>query len=184
MQPTVVVSTDFNGLSADGSAEEGYALDLINNVLPVIESGYNLSHLPNDRAFAGLSAGGTRAAQFLFNNPKTFDNYGIWTSTDAFGPTADLSNPDARTRLALHVGIGIQDPRPARHGGLARLATTDIPFTMDTVNGVHSWDVWRQLLVVYASDVAFAHTTTAVTHTARRRARWHVAAAGRYAKLA
>ena len=48
----------------------------------------------------------------------------------------------------------------ARHEGLARLATSDIPHVRDDVNGVHSWDVWRQELAIFAARWAFRHTTT------------------------
>ncbi|MDA0168392.1 Ig-like domain repeat protein [Solirubrobacter taibaiensis] len=164
VQPLVVVATDFNGQPAiNGSSEEFYARDLIANVFPLLESRYNISPLPNDRSFGGLSAGGARTGRLLFQYPETFGYYASWSSTGAFGPTIDMSNPGARTRLALHVGIGRQDPGVERHQGLARLATTDIPFTRDDVNGVHSWDVWRQLLVFYMTKVSFRHTTTAVS---------------------
>ena len=164
MQPAVVVATDFNGLPAvNGVEEDGYPPDFLNNVVPFVESKYNVSHLANDRAFGGLSAGGGRGGSLLFKYPTTVGYYGIWSSTAAFGPAIDMSNPDARTRLALHVGIGNQDPGTARHEGLARLATTTIPFTRDNVNGVHSWDVWRQLLAIFAAKHAFRHTTTTLT---------------------
>jgi enterochelin esterase-like enzyme len=164
LQPVVVVATDFNGLpSVNGVDEDGYPPDFLNNVIPFVESRYRVSHLANDRAFGGLSAGGGRGGSLLFKFPTTVGYYGLWSSTAAFGPTIDMSNPDARTRLALHVGIGNQDPGTARHEGLARLATTDIPFTRDNVNGVHSWDVWRQLLAIFMSEHAFRYTTTAVT---------------------
>src|SRR5512136_994040 len=114
---------------------------MINNVIPFMEANYNVSHLANDRAFAGLSAGGGMGGRLLFQHPTTFGYYGIWSSTGAFGPTIDMSNPDARTRLALHVGIGSQDPGTARWEGLARLATTDIPFVRTDFNGVHAWEV-------------------------------------------
>ena len=163
LQPTVVVTTDFNGLPVvGGSAERGYSLDLIDNVIPFVEKKYNVSDESDDRAFGGLSAGGGRAGDLLFNFPTTFGYYGIWSSTGAFGPTIDFSNPDARTRLALNVGIGTQDPGVLRHEGLDRLAATDIPFTRNDVNGVHSWDVWRQLMANFAEKIAFAHTETAV----------------------
>lgn len=168
MQPTVVVSTDFNGLpTIDGVQEEGYAQHLLNYVVPLVEGSYNVSDEVNDRAFGGLSAGGGRGGRLLFEHPDTFAYYGIWSSTSAFGPTIDMSEPTARDRLALHVGIGIQDPGTPRHEGLARLATTDIPFTRDDVNGVHSWDVWRQLMAIFAADYAFAHTSTELTSTGR-----------------
>ena len=163
LQPAVVVMTNFNGLpSVNGSAEEGYVRDLLDNVIPFVESRYRVSTQGNDRAFGGLSAGGGRAGVALFKYPTTFGYYGIWSSTAAFGPAIDMSHPDARTRLALHVGIGIQDPGVARHEGLARLAASDIPHVRDDVNGVHSWDVWRQELAIFAAEWAFRHTTTTV----------------------
>ena len=131
--------TNFNGLpSVNGSAEEGYVRDLLDNVIPFVESRYRVSTQGNDRALGGLSAGGGRAGVALFKYPTTFGYYGIWSSTAAFGPAIDMSHPDARTRLALHVGIGIQDPGVARHEGLARLAASDIPHVRDEVNSVRS----------------------------------------------
>ena len=168
MQPAVVVATDFNGLPrVDGSVDEGYAQDFLNNVVPLVEAQYNVSTASNDRAYGGLSAGGAKAGRLMFEHPGSIGYYGIWSSTDAFGPNIDMSEPTVRTLLGLHVGIGIQDPGAARHAGLARLATTDIPFVRNDVNGVHSWFVWRQLMEIFAADIAFAHTTTTVSNTGR-----------------
>ena len=87
LQPIVLVSTNYNGLPrVNGNSEEGYAQDMINNVIPFMEANYNVSHLANDRAFAGLSAGGGMGGRLLFQHPTTFGYYGIWSSTGAFRP--------------------------------------------------------------------------------------------------
>ena len=64
MQPAVVVATNFNGLP---NGNPGYQNDVLNRVIPFVEANFNVSHNAADRAFGGLSAGGSRANQLIFN---------------------------------------------------------------------------------------------------------------------
>ncbi|MDA0168389.1 alpha/beta hydrolase-fold protein [Solirubrobacter taibaiensis] len=158
MQPAIVVATNFNGIPG-GNA--GYLADVVNNVIPFVESKFNVSRQSNDRAFAGLSAGGSRAGTILFTAPTTFGYYGIWSSSP-FGPTVDVSNPDVRTRLGLYLGIGNQEGNGTAtfHNNLQNLVSHNIPFTVDTHDGIHSWYPWRYLLAKFGANVVFRHTTT------------------------
>ena len=85
MQPAVVVATNFNGLP-NGNA--GYQTDVLTRVIPFIESRYNVSHNASERAFAGLSAGGSRANQLIFNATTSFGYYATWSIGTGGAPPA------------------------------------------------------------------------------------------------
>jgi enterochelin esterase-like enzyme len=164
MQPAVVVSTNFNGLP-NGNA--GYQNDVLNRVIPFIEANFNVSHNPSDRAFGGLSAGGSRANQLIFNATTAFGYFATWSIGTGGAPAAGsplYANPDLKTRLGLVVGGGRFDSITVSKATLEqRLTDNGVPFVDDTIDGGHEWYVWRKLLRDYAAGVAFRATSTTVT---------------------
>jgi enterochelin esterase-like enzyme len=162
-EPMVVVMTDFNNLGTcaifDGSC---YATDLKDNVIPFVNSHFNVSTDPDQRAFAGLSLGGLMANFLLFNDTTLFGYYGSW-SIGAFGAPAATSplwqNPDLKTRLGIQLGGGEFDELtiPGINSYEQTFETNGIPFTSDIVTGGHEWYTWRQLLYNYLTTVAFKH---------------------------
>ena len=100
----LVVMTNFNGIPGES---DGYRAEVLNNVIPYVEANYNVAHSADDRAFAGLSAGGSRANNILFNATTSFGYYGVW-SIGLGGAPASTSplwqNPDLKTRLAIQSG--------------------------------------------------------------------------------
>jgi enterochelin esterase-like enzyme len=168
-QPMVAVMTNFNGLP-NGAA--GYRADLLDNVLPYVEAHYNVSREANDRAFAGLSAGGSRANDILFNAPTAFGYYGVWSIGLDGAPASDSplwQDPDLKTRLAIQSGGGLFDSItfPNTNTYLALMASNGVPVATDFIEGGHEWYTWRQLLHDFAVTLAFRHTTTTVTAPAR-----------------
>jgi enterochelin esterase-like enzyme len=168
VQPMVVVMTNFNNLGScavfDGSC---YAQDLTGNVIPFVEAHFNVSADSNDRAFAGLSLGGLMANFLLFNDTTVFGYFGSWSIADIGAPatTSPLwQNPALKTRLGLEIGGGNFDSLtvPAIDTYEADLGSAGIPFTDARVDAGHEWYTWRQLLLDYATGVAFRHTTTSV----------------------
>jgi len=164
MQPAVVVSTNFNGLP---NGNPGYQNDVLNRVIPFVEGSFNVSHNAADRAFGGLSAGGSRANQLIFNATTAFGYFATW-SIGTGGAPADGSplyaNPDLKKLLGLVVGGGRFDSITVSKATLeARLTANGVPFIDDTIDGGHEWYTWRKLLHDYAAGVAFRTTKTAVT---------------------
>ncbi len=162
MQPAVVVATNFNGLPG-GNA--GYQTDLLTRVIPFVESNYHVSHNASDRAFAGLSAGGSRANQLIFNATTSFGYYATWSiGTGGAPPAGDAryANPDLKKLLALVVGGGRFDSitLPGKTTFEQRLTDNGVPFLDDTIDGGHEWYTWRILLNHYAGGVAFRTTRT------------------------
>ena len=164
MQPTVVVSTNFNGLP-NGVA--GYQTDVLTRVIPFIEANFHVSKNANDRAFGGLSAGGQRANQLIFNATNQFGYFASWSIGGSGAPAATSplwQNPDLKNRLGLVIGGGRFDSItiPSKTTYEAQLTTNGIPFLDDTIDGGHEWYTWRLLLNHYAASVAFRQTSTAV----------------------
>jgi enterochelin esterase-like enzyme len=165
VQPMVVLMTNFNNLG-DGNPFDptAYRADLLDSVIPFVEANYNVSHSANDRAFGGLSLGGLRANDLLFNATSSFGYFATW-SIGSFGapPAGDAlwQNPELKTRLGIHIGGGLFDwlTVPGIYDYEATFAANGIPFVEDVMDGGHAWHVWRQMLHDYASTMAFKHTT-------------------------
>ncbi|MEO3926862.1 alpha/beta hydrolase-fold protein [Micromonosporaceae bacterium B7E4] len=161
-QPMIIVSTDFNGLPG---GNQGYADELRNNVIPFVEQNYRVSPRPEDRAFGGFSAGGSRAFTILYDNTDLFAYHAAWSWG---GPAATQAQTDRMKAVAggIHIGTGLQD----RLGNIAQnsllrvaaLRAAGVEVVEYNVNGVHTWDVWRQMLDNYLRNVAFRTTTTSL----------------------
>jgi enterochelin esterase-like enzyme len=163
IQPMVVVMTDFNNLGTCAIFDAScYATDLTHYVIPFVDSHFNVSSDPDQRAFAGLSLGGLMCNYLLFNDTTVFGYYGSW-SIGALGapdPTSPLwQNPDLRTRLGIQIGGGEFDSLtvPAINTYLGTFETNGIPVTTDMVIGGHEWYTWRPLLYNFLTTVAFQH---------------------------
>ncbi|MEV4536739.1 alpha/beta hydrolase-fold protein [Asanoa sp. NPDC049518] len=162
-QQMVIVSTDFNGLPG---GNQGFANELRNNVIPFVEQNYNVSNRSQDRAFAGFSAGGSRAFTILYDNTELFGYHAAWSSG---GPVANQAQIDRMKAIpgGIMIGTGLQD----RLGNIAQAsiaraaALRAAGVTLDEYNvpGVHTWHVWRPLLNHYIRNVAFRTTTTGLT---------------------
>ncbi len=163
MQPAVVVSTNFNGLP-NGNA--GYQTDVLTRVIPFIESRFNVSHRAADRAFGGLSAGGSRANQLIFNATTSFGYYATWSIGTGGAPAAGsplYANPDLKKLLGLVVGGGRFDSITVSKSTLEqRLTDNGVPFIDAPIDGGHEWYVWRLLVHDFAGSVAFRQTSTTV----------------------
>jgi enterochelin esterase-like enzyme len=171
VQPMVIVMTDFNNLSCPGETSQAcYATDLTSNVMPYVQSHYNVSTDASARAFAGLSAGGRIANNLLFNDTSLFDYMGSWSiGENGAPPPTDptWANPALKTLLGLQIGGGLYDmiTNPPVFTFATDLSAAGIPYKMDLVTGGHEWYTWRQLLYDYLTTMAFKDTTTSVTTT-------------------
>ena len=156
VQPMVVVMTNFNGLP-NGVA--GYSTDVVDNVIPYVEAHYNVSAKPDERAIAGLSAGGARVNDLLVNHTSEFGYYSIMSPGGGFPATLTSAQAAAmKSVLALQVGGGLQDPiRANLTTEESELTAAGVPFTDDSVNGGHEWYVWRILLRDFLTQMAFHH---------------------------
>ena len=145
IRPMVVVMTNFNGIPG---GTNGYRLDVIDSVIPAIESMYRVNNNPDQRAFAGLSAGGSRAANILVNSPWEFGFIGIW-SMGGLTQSNLLPNLDAiRMVRGIDISVGAMDfTYNSAVQSMAALDYYGIPYTgLVTPGDCHTWYFWREAL--------------------------------------
>lgn len=163
IEPMVVVMPNFNNLGSCTNQDLScYATDLRDYLLPYVNEHYNVSDDLAQRAFAGLSAGGSRANYLLFNDTDLFGYYGSWSIGNRSVPADDSplwDNPALRNLRGIQVGGGLYDSItvPSINTFETSLETHGIPFTNDMVVGGHEWYTWRQLLYNFLTTVAFKH---------------------------
>lgn len=166
IEDTVVVTTNFYNFDS-GSTEEGttlyaaYAEALRTVVLPLVEDAYHVSTERADRAFGGLSMGGGISTHLLQNDADLFGYFGIWSGAQlGLGDIAadELANLDSA--LGIHVGSGEQDYLAGIGEGSAQraLAYRQLGLRVDehSMDGGHTFQVWRTMLHDYLENVAFA----------------------------
>ncbi|MFK4098771.1 alpha/beta hydrolase-fold protein [Streptomyces sp. NPDC019531] len=174
MQPAVVVMPNGSGITM-GS----YTTEITGTVLPYIEQHYNIGTDAADRAFAGTSAYGTQANNFLFGDTGAFGYYGVWspasgapavTVTGSGDTPVDeaYKKPALKKLLGVHLAIGQQDlggnaPMMTAITEREGLINAGVPFTYYSVGGGHTWALWQRTLHDFLSRVGFRATTTKVT---------------------
>jgi enterochelin esterase-like enzyme len=132
-----------------------YERELLEEVIPLVESKYRAAPGAVNRAVAGLSMGGYQAGAFAFHHPERFGSIGIF-SAGAHGPAADaavVSFAKDTKRLAAGAGIfwivsGDQDPAlkdAQRLDSLLEQNGVKHEFSV-AANAGHTWNLWRQAL--------------------------------------
>jgi enterochelin esterase-like enzyme len=152
------------------AAMKGFADELLNNIVPLIEGNYRVLANAGNRALAGLSMGGGQTFFVGLGNKDKFGSLGIF-STGLFGgigrgpggagPTAGgtfdaeeqmpglLSNTKSFNDAlrVFYISVGEQDPRlePTRKA-VADLQSHGSRVTFASFPGGHEWQVWRKSL--------------------------------------
>lgn len=140
-EPAVVITTNTNYL---GAAASGYP-NLRDIVLSFVESNYNVSTHPTDRAFAGLSAGGFVTMNLINYDPTLFGYYGPWSG----GMRVNNATPNLGVPYILFGGgrwdFGLPNP--------TQVAALDNGFIENVVvAGAHDFNAWNQLFTTWARD--------------------------------
>jgi hypothetical protein len=140
-EPAIVITTNTNYL---GSAAAGYP-NLRDVVLPFVESTYNVSTHPTDRAFAGLSAGGIVTYNLINYDPTLFGYYGPWSG----GVGVRNTTPNLAVPYILFGGgrwdFGL--PNANQVAGLTNGFVENV-----VVAGAHDFNAWNQLFTIWARD--------------------------------
>ena len=162
------------GYSSAGMA--GYANELLNNIVPFIESTYRVQTNAESRALAGLSMGGGQAFFVGLGNKDKFANIGVF-STGVFGGinsapggrggaaasfNAEEQIPGLLTNAksfntslkAFYVSVGEQDPRlePTKKT-VADFKSHGLNVEFASFPGGHEWQVWRKSLHDFAQRI-------------------------------
>jgi enterochelin esterase-like enzyme len=145
-----------------GAAQTGelqlFGKDLLDDVMPLVESTFKVSKRPDDRAIGGLSMGGGQTMNVAFNRPELF-RYVVMMSPAA-GPQAVQQYPQIfkdpsvinKQFKLFWIGVGKDDMSVGPNVKLfeAELTKAGINHTFKVSDGRHEWTVWRHNL----NDVA------------------------------
>lgn len=140
--------------------------NVLNYIIPFMESNYNVSSEVADRAFCGLSMGGMTTTHMYFDHPEAFGYFGIFSGTDmsAVSENENLDSPlvmiaagtlDVATRT-------IMDNPPDRQikveDLIDYLKANDFTNFKDygLLPGSHDWFVWSSCFEKFASEICWS----------------------------
>ena len=134
-----------------------FAQDFVADLMPTIEKTFRVSTRPEDRAIAGLSAGGAATINTAFTRPDLFRYMVIMSAggqnLETLYPKFFADNAAAAKQMKL-IWLGVGDGDFALNGmkGLDALLTKhDIKHTFVLRPGFrHEWRLWRQDLSEFA----------------------------------
>ena len=129
--------------------------NLMENIIPYIETKYGVSKEPADRGFCGLSMGGLTTTSVYSTLADQFGYFGPWSATN--GGSLNLEEvPGADTPEAIMFGYGCMDFGKGGYPAFGNnLAKAGIPYTDYEVGGAHDWGVWRELFTIFAKNFLF-----------------------------
>jgi enterochelin esterase-like enzyme len=162
------------GYSSAGMA--GFANELLNNIVPFIESNYRVLANAENRALAGLSMGGGQAFFVGLGNKDKFGSIGVF-STGLFGGIAApggmgsgaggtfnaeeqvpglLTNAKSfnNSLKVFYISVGEQDPRlEYTKKAVADFKSHGLNVEFASFPGGHEWQVWRKSLYDFAQRI-------------------------------
>jgi enterochelin esterase-like enzyme len=130
-----------------------FARDLLEDVMPLVESTFKAARTPENRAIAGLSMGGGQAIHLAFSRPELFRYVALMSPAadgrvDAAYPAFFRDSTAANKRFKLlWLGAARQDRITGTGADFDSLLTRrGIRHTYDLRAGRHEWTVWRHQL--------------------------------------
>jgi enterochelin esterase family protein len=136
---------------------EAMAREVLNTIIPFIESSYPVRRDASVRAIAGLSMGGGQSLEIGLGHPEFFGWVGGFSSGapsgDLDGRFATLLAAQARKsgvpRL-IWIGVGRDDALLERNSKFeAWLGARQVPHEWHVTDGGHEWPVWRGYLTEF-----------------------------------
>lgn len=142
---------------ASAPAFTAFEGDLLNDVIPAIESRYGTSTRRVDRALAGLSMGGGQTLNFGFGNMDTFAWIGGFSSApNTKSPTELVPDPAAAMEKMklIYLSCGNKDGLIRISQGLQRhLKENEVPHIWNVDGHGHDGTHWRNNLYYFAQKL-------------------------------
>jgi enterochelin esterase-like enzyme len=141
---------------ASAPAFATFERDLLDDVIPVIESSYSTRTNREDRALAGLSMGGGQSLNFGLAHLDRFGWVGGFSSApNTKPPTELLPKPEAAKQLKLlWLSCGNQDGLiPISQGVHAYLKEHDVPHVWHVASHGHDAAEWEQALYYFVQKL-------------------------------
>lgn len=160
IEPTVVVTmgNHFTGTSLGfGSYNQANAArNLVETILPLVESRYNVSSEAQGRAYGGFSYGGMTGGVVVRNYPTTFGYYGHFSGNPSLTQANydDIAAAVGPNGMSVFLGNGIfEGSLNAQNAVAENYRARGIPATTAQVPGAHDMMTGGQLFTIYARDI-------------------------------
>jgi len=153
------INGDGTGIPPKGAGQFGgdaalYERDLIEDIIPMIDSRYRTNADRKHRAIVGFSMGGGQAGRFGLRHLETFSRVGILSAGMAGGadtePLSTLAADPAQANKQidlLWIACGKEDTAMKGAKTLhTALEQAGIKHTFLETDGAHHWRVWRRYL--------------------------------------
>ena len=142
-EPFVVVALNSYATSFDDA-------NVVENVLPLVESKFNVSTQAPGRALAGLSGGARLTLRLAGSNPELFGYYCAMA-----GELEDVIFDGEKLKDAkFHLTMGLYEARMDKLTEQeTALAEAGVQYTQALYSGGHDWFVWRDALTDYVCDL-------------------------------
>ena len=171
--PMIVVSSNSNVRSRNGGMGGGYSWqgmqtfrsEMIDNIIPFVETHYRVRKDRKSRAICGLSMGGGQSFYIGLRSPDVFANVGVF-STGMFGGIQGASNFDLEQEVpgmltdtqafnsqldVFFLSCGEQDLRIEYTRKIVqKMRDGGVNVRFNSYSGNHEWQVWRKSLHEFA----------------------------------
>lgn len=140
--------------------------NIMNYLLPYVESNYNVSKDAHERAFAGLSAGAVVTGNLLAQDPSAFEYFGLFSCSATYA-WPELDNYDDYKNTNIYLAGGWADmcvDNKENYGSEEDVMVNSFADKLDEcgitynngkgvyiVPGSHDWFIWPQILKEYVS---------------------------------
>jgi enterochelin esterase-like enzyme len=145
--PFILVTPGFSAL-------DDKCVTLANDFAPQIDDRFHTLSHPQHRGVGGASSGGHLAACMAFQFPDQFGSAGVFGGgifaehTKSFNDWIDATPPQQRPRVLIDIGEQ-DDMMPFTNVLTRTLIRQDIPYTLITEPGEHSFQYWASHLETY-----------------------------------
>lgn len=159
--PCLIVMTEGHPAGAIGSEDratysirnrELFRKDLLDEVIPLVESQYRVKTDAASRAIAGLSMGGQQSLDVGLRNRDKFAWIASFSGAarnmdDVLSELAANADTANKQLQLLWIGCGKEDfLLPSNHELVAKLKESGIRHEYRETEGAHTWGVWRGYL--------------------------------------
>ena len=139
-------------------------------MIPYVQSHYDVSKQPAQRAFAGFSFGGYVTGTLLVEDAATFSSFGLFSPCPSALNVPTAAQAAAISRVGVMVGGGLQDQLCHQYAAqdVAILHNAHANDVTEFFYGGHDWNVWRRLLRDFLTRVAFKPAASSPSPNGRR----------------
>ncbi|MGC5772216.1 alpha/beta hydrolase [Paenibacillus pabuli] len=135
-------------------AFERFERDLLDDLVPFVESNYPARTGRENRAIAGLSMGGGQSLNIGLNHLEQFAWIGAFSAApNTLDPELLVPNPDETAALVRKLWLSCGDEDNLKHISdhmHAYLTEQNVPHIWREENGGHDWPVWKSGLYQFS----------------------------------